>query len=857
MGDHLFQYPVSHSFPMAKLVFALDDGQVITVPVAGHMTVGSEEGNDVVVEEPSIGAHHAEIVPTASGGYSIRDLGSASGTRVNGSAVTLRDLSDGDEILFGILRGRFLLDDDPKPDPYAADINDGQRAETEEKLRELNASYHDLHAKHQMVLGMVSTLGAQEKQKLASLERLHSDIEELEGKILTARESLKHGEEALSSTNALLEKTQSTRDQLSAEVTGLQSTRDQLKDDLAALAKLRAEAEASFRKCEDDLLTAASALGEKQALHAKLEKSVGNLQSKHAELEAAITVLNQRSESAEKSLQARELESEELNKSLADLRLRKAEAQEETEKLLLEQRRLEEKTVGLAEQERQLHETQEALEKAAADLASTTTLLNDTRESLSQTRSQSVALSVEKVRLEKELSRINEALQLSIAETKRQQAEHEALIGERTDALQTLTQQLVATQSLHTELQQGIESATSQKLGLEQTVLGLASTVQSYTEEIGNLTTQRQELTSQVQGLTEAVTAEEARLTEMRNLADEWEAHIHRFAHEFQELEGRHNDLEVRVAKLQGTEDQLLQAKHQLEETTKNHAALSAALAALDSSHGERQMEVAALETAIADLTQRRASAADEFASEQKKLESFKASSAELQKRTTAEQAAVDAALQSTKDQLSHATAKLQTAIATHDELERQNAKLDDVRAMLMHAESACAALDAKNNALESQAAGLDSTLKTLRTDTDATSTRLDALRRDETELKQKRQELVEQERTERRRFEELRQLNMDVENAGKALKVELDAELEARRRETAVVERQLLEMCVARDDLDRRYAVLATMPEDSPEALKLWHEIQKLKEETAEKLPGGIKPRANARTTVVPRNRG
>ena len=123
--------------------------------------------------------------------------------------------------------------------------------------------------------------------------------------------------------------------------------------------------------------------------------------------------------------------------------------------------------------------------------------------------------------------------------------------------------------------------------------------------------------------------------------------------------------------------------------------------------------------------------------------------------------------------------------------------------------------------------------------------------------LIQKRQQLAENELAERRRFEELRQLNMDAEQAGNAQKAELDAALESRKREMVIVERQLLEMCVARDDLDKRYALLATMPEDSPEALKLWHEIQKLKEEAAEKLPGGIKPRINARTTVVPRNRG
>lgn len=53
--------------------------------------------NDVVLDHPAVSAHHAEIVATGAGPR-LRDLSSATGTRLNGLPVTGGVLADGDEV---------------------------------------------------------------------------------------------------------------------------------------------------------------------------------------------------------------------------------------------------------------------------------------------------------------------------------------------------------------------------------------------------------------------------------------------------------------------------------------------------------------------------------------------------------------------------------------------------------------------------------------------------------------------------------------------------------------------------------------------------------------------------------------
>src|SRR5207248_8018697 len=67
---------------------------------------GRAPDNDIVVLDPGVSRHHAELCNVA-GGYRIADLGSHNGTFVNGQRATDAPLAEGDVV--GIGPARFRL----------------------------------------------------------------------------------------------------------------------------------------------------------------------------------------------------------------------------------------------------------------------------------------------------------------------------------------------------------------------------------------------------------------------------------------------------------------------------------------------------------------------------------------------------------------------------------------------------------------------------------------------------------------------------------------------------------------------------------------------------------------------------
>src|SRR5580698_438813 len=100
---------------MAKLTFILDDGQEIVVPLGERVSVGRENGNDVLVDDPRISARHAEITRDGAGVFEVRDLSSKLGTFVNGEKISRRFLSPGDKVEFGPLKSVFDFADPISP----------------------------------------------------------------------------------------------------------------------------------------------------------------------------------------------------------------------------------------------------------------------------------------------------------------------------------------------------------------------------------------------------------------------------------------------------------------------------------------------------------------------------------------------------------------------------------------------------------------------------------------------------------------------------------------------------------------------------------------------------------------------
>jgi pSer/pThr/pTyr-binding forkhead associated (FHA) protein len=95
---------------MAKIFFVGLDGTEKSYRLQTHrpFTVGRDPGNDIVLRDPKVSRHHAEIV-FERGFFVLHDLASANGTYVNGKRVRSQiTLQSGDEIRLG--SARFLVD---------------------------------------------------------------------------------------------------------------------------------------------------------------------------------------------------------------------------------------------------------------------------------------------------------------------------------------------------------------------------------------------------------------------------------------------------------------------------------------------------------------------------------------------------------------------------------------------------------------------------------------------------------------------------------------------------------------------------------------------------------------------------
>lgn len=93
---------------MAKLFFVGLDGTEKSYRLQTHrpFTIGRDPGNDIILRDPKVSRHHAEIV-FERGFFVLHDLASANGTYVNGKRVRVAPLTHGARLRLGNTYGRF------------------------------------------------------------------------------------------------------------------------------------------------------------------------------------------------------------------------------------------------------------------------------------------------------------------------------------------------------------------------------------------------------------------------------------------------------------------------------------------------------------------------------------------------------------------------------------------------------------------------------------------------------------------------------------------------------------------------------------------------------------------------------
>ena len=118
---------------MAKLFFVGLDGTEKSYRLQTHrpFTAGRDPGNDIILRDPKVSRHHAEIV-FERGFFVIHDLASANGTYVNGKRIRVAPLTHGAKLRMGNTHGRFSEELPTEADGAAAQSQDGVNEPTTE-----------------------------------------------------------------------------------------------------------------------------------------------------------------------------------------------------------------------------------------------------------------------------------------------------------------------------------------------------------------------------------------------------------------------------------------------------------------------------------------------------------------------------------------------------------------------------------------------------------------------------------------------------------------------------------------------------------------------------------------------------
>lgn len=101
--------PPSHrAAPQPRGVVTLDDRRYVLD--SARSTVGRSRDADCVVRDANVSRHHAELRRSPNGEWTIADLGSTNGIKVNGRRVGSTRLKSGDEVALGTTTFRFDIE---------------------------------------------------------------------------------------------------------------------------------------------------------------------------------------------------------------------------------------------------------------------------------------------------------------------------------------------------------------------------------------------------------------------------------------------------------------------------------------------------------------------------------------------------------------------------------------------------------------------------------------------------------------------------------------------------------------------------------------------------------------------------
>lgn len=595
---------------MAKLTFVLEDGQE-EVPLADRLTLGRAEDNDVVVDDERLSKHHAEVICHPDGRVEVRDLGSATGTLVNGESVESRILRHGDKLSFGPLTAVLDLEqadapaekkeDKPAPPKDAKPSKDEQqrlqdeletlrqelaewrlRAEqersahesrlrtlraAEERLLPLQAAAKHAETTHAEWLAAIHTLAAEHAEKTASLQKL-ADAEASANDKLQALAAQQ--QEESTRLEQLRQEAERETSRIEEQHKQAAETEAAAKSKLDAITAQHEQENTRFEQLRKDCASEQARLEElrKQAADAETAAQAGveSLTKQQEQESARLAQLRQDCESETTRL-------EELRKQIAEIEAREQELQKQAA-AAAEQRRSEEEklkqALALFQETEARHTAQiatlnsesQSLEAALKEAQARISSLEDDERLAVAAAADSLAA---RQRAEKALG----DLQAEISECKSELATTTRLLEEKQAALADTTR-------LVTEAAASLDEATLRRASIDAQCQELASAGEQLVQV-------REQLT--------ALSAGAARLAEQEHLAQ-------KLAVETAAAQQRLSDIEARETTLRAEAENLSATIHAHQDTLKQarqHAA----------QHAEVTRAIEAARKELAELTAR------------------------------------------------------------------------------------------------------------------------------------------------------------------------------------------------------------------------------------------------------------
>jgi len=98
--------PAGRAEVVTRAVVTVDDRRYVLD--GSRATIGRSKDADCVLRDPNVSRHHAELRRSATGEWTIADLGSTNGVKVNGRRVGSSRLRQGDKVTLGTTT--FLFD---------------------------------------------------------------------------------------------------------------------------------------------------------------------------------------------------------------------------------------------------------------------------------------------------------------------------------------------------------------------------------------------------------------------------------------------------------------------------------------------------------------------------------------------------------------------------------------------------------------------------------------------------------------------------------------------------------------------------------------------------------------------------